>query len=151
VQRRDPRGHWRTVDTDLGLDFLWRVDDAGRYDATWEVPLTVPAGTYRLHVTAARYALSSRPFRVAPARSLAPVLRDGKLLLTYPEPIVNVDLTARPAAANGGRVTYRLGGSRHVARLRRGSGFTVPVGAVIPAGGARDRYGNRNAAPVTVG
>jgi hypothetical protein len=151
AQRRDRRGHWRTVDTDLGLDFLWRVDDAGRYDATWEVPLTVPAGTYRLRVTAARYELASRPFAVGPAQTLAPVLRDGKLRLTYPEPVVNVDLTARPAAASGGRVTYRLGGRAHTVRLRRGTGFAVPAGATIAAGSARDRYGNRNGAAVTVG
>ena len=58
AQRRDRRGRWHTVDTDLGLDFVWRVDDQGRYDATWEVPLTVPTGTYRFRVTAARYALT---------------------------------------------------------------------------------------------
>src|SRR5439155_17787652 len=47
TQRRDRAGHWHTVDTDLGLDFVWRVDDHGHYDATWQVPLTVPAGVYR--------------------------------------------------------------------------------------------------------
>jgi hypothetical protein len=71
--------------------------------------------------------------------------------LSYPEPVVNVDLTARPAAADGGRVTYRLGGRSHTVRLRRGTGFAVPAGANIAAGAARDRYGNRNGAPLTVG
>jgi neutral ceramidase len=151
AQRRDRRGRWHTVDTDLGLDFLWRVDDAGRYDATWEVPLTTPAGIYRLRVSAARYALASRSFRVAPARTLVPAFSGGTLRLTYPEPIVNVDLTTRPAAANGGQVTYLLAGHRHVVRRRRGTSFAVPAGAIIPAGGARDRYGNRNGAAVTAG
>ena len=150
AQRRDRRGRWRTVDTDLGLDFVWRVDDQGRYDATWEVPLTVPTGTYRFRVTAARYGLSSQPFRVVAATSLVPVVRDGAVRLTYPEPIVNVDLTARPAAANGGRVTYVLGGSRHTIRHRRGTAFAVPAGATIPARGARDRYGNTSGAGVTI-
>ena len=57
AQRRDRHGRWHTVDTDLGLDFVWRVDDQGHYSAIWEVPLTVPAGTYRFRVTAQRYAL----------------------------------------------------------------------------------------------
>src|SRR3954454_16156516 len=144
AQRRDRRGRWHTADTDLGLDFVWRVDGQGRYDATWEVPLTVPAGTYRFRVTAARYALNSHAFRVVPATSLVPVDRDGAVRLTYPEPVVNVDLTARPAAANGGSVTYVLGGKRHTIRHRRGTAFRVPAGAAIAAGGARDRYGNRN-------
>jgi hypothetical protein len=150
AQRRDRRGRWHTVDTDLGLDFVWRVDDQGRYDATWEVPLTVPTGTYRLRVTAARYALNSHPFRVVPFTSLIPVVRDGAVRLTYPEPVVNVDLTARPAAADGGRVTYVLNGVAHTLRHRRGTGFAVPAGATIPAGAARDRYGNRSSASVVI-
>jgi neutral ceramidase len=150
AQRRDRRGRWHTVDTDLGLDFVWRVDDQGRYDATWEVPLTVRAGTYRFRVTAARYALSSHAFRVVPATSLMPVVRDGAVRLTYPEPVVNVDLTARPAAANGGRVMYVVGGVRHTIHHRRGTAFAVPAGATIPARGARDRFGNRSAQDVTV-
>ena len=76
--------------------------------------------------------------------SLRPVTRDGAVRLTYPEPILNVDITARPAAADGGRVTYVLGGVRHTIRHRRGTAFAVPAGATIPPGGARDRYGNRN-------
>jgi neutral ceramidase len=150
AQRRDRHGRWHTVDTDLGLDFVWRVGDQGRYDATWEVPLTVPTGIYRLRVTAARYALSSDHFRIVPATSLLPVVRDGAVRLTYPEPIVNVDLTARPAAADGGRVTYVTGGARHTIRHRRGTAFAVPAGATIPARGARDRFGNTSAQPVTV-
>lgn len=57
---------WRTVDSDLGLHMLWHVDDKGAYDLTWSVPGTIPAGTYRLRVTAARYALESTSFTVMP-------------------------------------------------------------------------------------
>jgi hypothetical protein len=71
---------------------------------------------YRFRVTAARYSLNSTPFHVVPATTLTPVTRDDVVRLTYPEPIIDVDITARPAAA----------------------------GAAIPPGGARDRYGNRN-------
>jgi hypothetical protein len=95
-------------------------------------------------VTAQRYALSSTTFRVVPATTLNPVRRGGAVRLTYPEPIIDVDLTARPAAANGGSVTYVLDGRRHTIRHRRGTAFAVPDGATIPAGGARDLYGNRN-------
>jgi hypothetical protein len=58
------RGRWRTVDTDLALHMLWHVDDKGAYDATWTVPGFVPAGTYRLRVTATRYELVTRTFAV---------------------------------------------------------------------------------------
>jgi hypothetical protein len=77
-------------------------------------------------------------------------VREGAVRLTYPEPIVNVDLTARPAAANGGRVTYVLGASTHTVRHRRGTAFAVPTGATIPARGARDRYGNVSGQDVTI-
>jgi neutral ceramidase len=144
AQRRDRAGRWQTIDTDLGLDFIWRVDGQGRYTATWEVPLAAPTGTYRFRVTAQRYALNSTAFDVVPATTLKPVLRVGAATLTYPEPILDVDITARPAAANGGTVTYVLDGRRHTIHRRRGTVFAVPAGATIPAGGARDRYGNRN-------
>jgi hypothetical protein len=78
------------------------------------------------------------------------VTRAGAVRLTYPEPTVDVDLTARPAAANGGRVTYVLDGGRHTLRHRRGTAFAVPAGATIPVGGARDRYGNRNGTAITI-
>ncbi len=58
------RGRWRTVDTDLALHMLWHADDKGAYDATWTVPGFVPAGTYRLRVTATRYELVTKTFAV---------------------------------------------------------------------------------------
>ena len=108
------------------------------------MPVGTVSGTSRLRVTAARYALSSRPFRVVPATTLTPQRSGDTVRLTYPEPTVNVDLTARPAAAGGGRVTYVLDGRRHTVRRRHATTFAVPAGATIAPGGARDRYGNRN-------
>ena len=75
-------GRWRTADTDLGLRILWRVDDdkpklsgvprfrrgeAGSYTARWEPALSAPTGRYRFVVTARRYRLVSRSFRLRPA------------------------------------------------------------------------------------
>jgi neutral ceramidase len=57
---------WRIDDTDLGLDMLWRVDDQGHHTVEWRPARTLPAGTFRLHVTAARYELISRTFTVTP-------------------------------------------------------------------------------------
>jgi neutral ceramidase len=64
-------GRWRTVDSDLGLAMLWRVDDQGRYTVQWQPPATVPTGTYRLRVTATRYELDSRTFAVTEGGSTA--------------------------------------------------------------------------------
>lgn len=58
---------WRTVDSDLGLAMLWRVDGGGHYTLDWQPPTTVPAGTYRFRVTASRYALISTTFTVTTA------------------------------------------------------------------------------------
>lgn len=55
---------WRTVDTDLGLHSLWKVDSAGHYTLEWQPAGTVPTGTYRLRVTASRYTLTSSTFAV---------------------------------------------------------------------------------------
>src|SRR4051794_15926982 len=35
---------WRKVTDDLGLEILWRVDDAGRYTGEWQAPPWAPAG-----------------------------------------------------------------------------------------------------------
>ncbi len=91
-------GRWRRYADDLGLQFLWRVDEQGHYTVRWEIPLRAPAGRYRLRVTAARYAFSSRPFAVVPSTKLTVV--DGRL--AYPPARVNVDLTPRPEFAIGG-------------------------------------------------
>jgi hypothetical protein len=94
AQRRVGK-RWRPYATDLGMQFLWRVDDAGTYSVQWEVPLSAPTGRYRFRVTARRYALKSKPFRVLASTALK---RVGDRL-AYPEPKVNVDLTWRPRFA----------------------------------------------------
>jgi neutral ceramidase len=134
---------WRTVTDDLGLQILWRVDDNGRYSAEWQVPLSAPTGRYRFAVTARRYRLRSKPFTVAVSRALAVhPLGGGRLTLDYPPIDATADLTSHPAHANGGTVA--------TVSQRRGTIFTLPPGARVAAGAARDRYGNRNAAAVTL-
>jgi hypothetical protein len=85
---------WRTVDTDLGVAMLWRVDDHGHYTLEWQPAATVPTGTYRFVVTATRYALTSRTFVVTPTASLRVVgaAGRGRLRLSYPRARVDVDL-----------------------------------------------------------
>ncbi|HEV3378771.1 MAG TPA: neutral/alkaline non-lysosomal ceramidase N-terminal domain-containing protein [Thermoleophilaceae bacterium] len=131
----------RTVDSDLGLGTLWKVDDKGRYEALWEVPLHVRAGRYRMLVTAKRYRLASRAFRIAPARSLTVRRVEGGVTIDYPAAVRDQDLRHRPASASGGVVRYREGNRTVTLRRRRGTVFPVPGGATLVS--ARDRYGNR--------
>jgi neutral ceramidase len=102
AQRRVGK-RWKAYATDLGLQFLWRVDDAGTYKVEWEVPLSAPAGRYRFRVTAKRYALTSKPFAVTPSTKLTE--EAGRL--AYPPPKVNVDLTWRPHFAKAARGARR--------------------------------------------
>lgn len=152
VQRRDG-GRWRRADSDLGLRVLWAVDSDGRYLARWEAPLGAPLGRYRFRVTANRYRLVSRPFRLRPSRQLTPRVvrtRPGAavLALTYPEAVENRDLTWRPRRAAGGRIVMLVDGRRRVvATDERLFDIGARRGAevVIRPGAARDRHGNRNA------
>jgi hypothetical protein len=157
AQRRS-NGRWDTVDTDLGLGMLWHADDQGRYDATWEIPLDAPAGTYRLVVAATGYRLDSRPFAVRPATALAvqqTAVGPGRVgvRLTYPPAKVDEDLTSRPPAASGGTVGFRVGGRTVTVRQSRGTDFTVaaPPGTTVTirAGAARDSAGNTTGAAVS--
>ncbi len=59
AERRVGSG-WRAVDSDLGLNMIWRVDAQGAYTFEWQAPKT--PGSYRLRVTANRYALTSDTF-----------------------------------------------------------------------------------------
>ena len=131
----------RMVDSDLGLGTLWKVDDQGRYEALWEIPLHLRRGRYRIAVTANRYRLASRPFRVLPARRLTVRRVEGGVTLDYPAAVRDQDLRHRPASAAGGTVRYRAGGHTVTVRRRRGAVFPVPAGAAVM--GARDRFGNR--------
>jgi neutral ceramidase len=140
IQRLTSSGR-RTVDSDLGLGTLWKVDDNGRYEALWEVPLHLRAGRYRMLVTAKRYRLGSRAFRIAPARSLTVRRVEGGVTIDYPAAVRDQDLRYRPASASGGVVRYREGNRTVTLRRRRGTVFPVPDGATLVS--ARDRYGNR--------
>jgi neutral ceramidase len=158
VQRRSGR-RWLRADDDLGLAMLWEVDDRGRHRARWEIPLRAVAGRYRFVVTAKRYRLESRPFRVGASRALgvrevaAPPGRVA-VALEYPAARRDVDLTARPARAAGGVVAFRVGDDVVRVRRRRGTTFSVAAAPGEPvsvaAGAARDRFGNRNGAAVAL-
>jgi neutral ceramidase len=158
VERRAGR-RWRHVTDDLGLEIVWRVDDAGRYDAQWQIPLSTAAGAYRFVVTANRYRLESAPFSVAPSTALTvrSLGRRGSRVLVelrYP-PVDDLnDLTTHPTTASGGRVRARVGRRAVFARSRRGRVFAIraPAGEQvrIGAGAARDRFGNRNRDTVVV-
>jgi neutral ceramidase len=113
IQRR-VGGRWRTIDSDLGLQTLWTVDEQGNYEASWEPTFKQALGKHRFVVTARRYRLRSRPFAVRPATSLRAV--EGTL--RYPPAVENADLTWRPVRAPAAR-----GGAQ--------------------AGATEDRYGNR--------
>ena len=152
------RGRWsgrrlRRADSDLGLAMLWTVDPGGLHRLRWEVPLRMKPGVYRLVVTAKRYRLVSRSFRVRPRLLELRQAPAGPgrvtLRLLYPPAVENRDLTFRPPAARGGRVRFQVDGRNVRSRsltvhARSGSTVTVPRGA------ARDRYGNRNGEPLTV-
>lgn len=153
AQRRKGR-RWVTQDTDLGLAMLWKVNGEGRYSAAWEIPLDAPRGTYRLLVTAKRYSLASRDFRVSGtgALEIVPVpARAGRVAvgLQYPGAVRDVDLTHRPQFARGGVVRFRVGNRTIRVKRKRGRFFSVRapdgVPVSVPARGARDRFRNVNA------
>lgn len=152
AQRRKGR-RWVRADSDLGLAMVWSVDAGGRYTVRWEIPLNAPRGQYRLVVTAKRYRLVSRTFRVAGASSLQAVQVPGRpgrvaIGLQYPGAIVNVDLTHRPQYASGGVVRFRVGSRTVAVRRKRTRFFSVKappgVPVTVPAGAGRDRFGNAN-------
>ncbi|MCU1588011.1 MAG: hypothetical protein JWN31_1504 [Frankiales bacterium] len=117
-------GHGTATD-DLGLQVLWRVDANGVYSTEWEVPRDAVRGSYRFVVTANHYRLVSAPFAVTAATTLSVVGRT----VHYPDAVTNVDLTWRPALADGARL--------------------VSTNGKVAPGGATDRYGNCNGAAAT--
>jgi neutral ceramidase len=162
IQRRSRRG-WRTIDSDLGLAVLWRVNGHGLYRAEWEPALNQRLGRYRIAIHANRYELSSRAFRLRPSRRItarrvgAPAGRVA-VELDYPmarvredvgdpPPDARADLTFRPRHAKRGRVGFIVDGRRVTAHARPGGRFLVraqPGDKVrIKPGTARDSHGNR--------
>jgi neutral ceramidase len=161
---------WRTVDSDLGLAILWFVDGTGVYRAHWEPPLDAPAGKYRFVITANRYGLKSKPFRLHASHALTatPVNAGDGLVgveLRYPVPYfreavgdppgdVSADLTDRPEIASSGLGTFLVNGRRVTVSERPGGVFAVPAapGATVEVTprSVRDEFGNANANSVTL-
>jgi neutral ceramidase len=158
AQRRKGK-RWISVDDDRGLDMLWHVDPMGRYDAQWEIPRFATRGTYRLVVTAKRYRLISRTFKVvaSPVLTVRPITAPAgraTVALAYPTARENVDLTYRPRYASAGTVKFKVGSKTVTAKRKHGIYFTVraPAGTpvTVPAGAAKDAYGNTNRGGVSV-
>ncbi|MDX6200047.1 MAG: neutral ceramidase [Actinomycetota bacterium] len=122
---------WLPATDDFGLQIVWRVDDNGQYAAQWEIPRDEPVGAHRIVVTANHYRIVSTTFTVVPSTILTVgQTGSGVVQVRYPEAVVEQDITFRPTFADG-------------ATVRRS-------GDSVPAGGARDRYGNCNGAAVTL-
>ena len=149
IQRR-VGSRWRHVTDDLGMQMDWDVDDSGTYTARWEVPLSAPQGSYRFVVTANRYHLASKPFRVKRGALLTAGAVAGGVTLAYPAAVTDVDLTPRPALAGRATVVYTLNGRRRSV-TSNATHIPVPAGARIAVGAAHDRYGNVNYNAVTIG
>ncbi|GAB3866032.1 ceramidase CerN [Nocardioides maradonensis] len=144
-------GRWTPVADDLGLQMLWGVDDKGAYTAQWEIPVSARTGHYRFVVTAKRYRLASHPFAVTAGAILTPATTGGVVRLALPAADERADWTPRPRFATGGRIRFVVDG-RSVVVMSTTTGFAVPAGThvSIPAGAARDRYGNTNPTAVTI-
>lgn len=164
IQRRAPHRRWVKVDSDLGLDIVWRVFSDGRYIARWEVPLGQRLGTYRFVITANHYRLRSRTFRVTRTRALRAEASGGSAVrLAYPAAVAHeqvgdppgdfaADLTFRPQYADRGTATVLVNGKRRKIHWRGGVLVVpAPSGAQVqvPAGAVRDRYGNANGAAIS--
>ena len=170
VQAAATKKVWRVVDSDLGLNILWRVDANGVYTAHWEVPLDAPGGQYRFVVSATRYSLTTAPFTVRASRALAAVPVDAGpgrvgVLLQYPAANVReavgdppgdftADLTDRPDAAPSGLAAFVING-RTTRVSENGDGvFSVeaPAGAQVEVkpGAVTDQYGNGNGNALTL-
>ena len=159
-------GRWHSADSDLGLRILWRVADdkpkfsgvprfkpgeAGSYTAWWEPALSAPTGRYRFLVTARRYRLASRPFRLRPTDNLAVVVdrgpRRATIRLAYPSAAGERDFTARPGWAASGRVTVTVDGRRVSVPIRAGAASVAARASArlsVARGAARDAFGNAN-------
>jgi hypothetical protein len=151
IQRAAGR-RWLRVTDDLGVEILWSSDANGHYRAQWEVPLAATPGHYRFLISAKRYVLASHPFTVGIGALLTPKASGGAVELAYPQPFLLNDWTYRQPTAAGGSVTFVVDGRRRIVRERTSGAFPIPAGAsaIIPAGGAHDRYGNTNPGAVQV-
>lgn len=62
IERNGPSG-WSEVDSDLGLNMIWRVNGSA-YRAEWSAPAEAPTGAYRFVISATGYRLTSTTFTV---------------------------------------------------------------------------------------
>lgn len=62
IERSGPTG-WTEIDSDLGLDMVWRVNGS-TYRGEWNVGAAIPSGSYRFVVSATGYRLTSGAFTV---------------------------------------------------------------------------------------
>ncbi len=165
VQRRTPTG-WTDSYTDLGSSIAWQVEGdeqvplgpgyvkqakTGTYRADWEAPLDAAAGTYRFVVTANRYSLVSRPFRLRESRALRalPVRApqgQAAFVLRYPAAEPYADLTYRPFHSAGGSARVLVDGVAQTVHADRRGRFVLsarPGAQVqIPTAAATDGFGN---------
>ena len=156
VQRRVKK-RWRTVTSDLGLQMLWHMDGSVRYVAKWEIPRSAKRGFYRMVVTAKRYRLVSKRFKVRNAKRLSLQQARAKagllgVALRYPPARRDIDLTWRPQNVSGGVVRFRVGRRIVTVRRTRGGVFSlrVPAGRGATVVSARDRYGNVASGPLSL-
>ena len=169
VQRQGAGGTWTTVDSDLGLNMLWYVNEHGAYYTHWEAPLSAPPGSYRFAVHANHYELTSDPFKLGPSTALSVKRASaglGKVAITldYP-PAIHHDrvgdppgdfeesLTARPDHASVGKVTFLVNGRPKTATAGQDGTFTItaaPASQIeVRPGAAQDQYGNANGNDLT--
>ncbi len=170
VLEREGAGSWEQVATDLDVGFVWREHEAGTYTARYDVPPTLPTGTYRLRVRTAGGAVASSPVEVVPSTGL--LLRGARLEPTADPPTVAVvaqhpppdpdrSLRTRTQQPTGGTVTLVVDGTRHEATWdATRDAWTVALDGVaagdevtVPGGGLVDRHRNRSGAKtaLTVG
>ena len=65
--QRKARSGWKQVTNDLGVSIVWTGDPEGAYSAHWQISPRAKPGKYRFVVTANRYRLRSKRFKVDPS------------------------------------------------------------------------------------
>ncbi|TCJ28357.1 neutral/alkaline non-lysosomal ceramidase N-terminal domain-containing protein [Nocardioides jejuensis] len=143
-------GTWTSVTSDLGTQMLWSSNANGKYTAWWEPSLSQATGTYRMVVTAKQYRLVSGSFLLQASTALVPTVAGGKMQLAIPGAVENKDWTYRPSWAPNWTATFVVDGRKVV--VSGSQALAIPAGTdvTIPAGGAKDAYGNTNAKEVVI-
>ena len=157
--KRQVAGAWTPVDDDLGHRIIW-WQQGQTYGARWDLEPGVPTGTYRFHITSARYQLASAPFQVGASTGLRllGVERSGGDLLfraQHPPPDPERNLLARPRTPRGGTLRFTQDGREQVARWDEAAGgWRAPSRSDAPvsvaAGALTDGLGNSNGEAVAL-